>query len=313
MKTNLIPVLAFSTIMNTAYGQITWEDFESKEATLKKGVKLHYKVAGEGVPVLLMHGWLGTHYTWRKLAPMLVNEGYKVIVPDMKGYGDSDKPEDGYDGLTLVEEMRELLKQVGIAQKIHVVGWDMGALPAYLFAATYPNEVASMTYLDEPLPSVNIHKLSAFTKENFGGYWHFGFNHAQGLPELLIRGNEREFFKYLHGLMLVNKSAITETDLDEYMRTYRGTQGIKGSNGWYRDLFVTTEQFASAIKNGKLKVPVLAVGGQYGTPYTKQQMEGVIADNIEGGVIPNCGHLIAEERPAELFAYLKDFYEKLEY
>jgi len=297
-------------MISSSLAQIDWKNFKTKQITLEKGVTLQYKIAGEGTTILLMHGWLGTSYTWRKLAPILVSKGYKVICPDMKGYGDSDKPIEGYDALTLADEMRELLKFEGINDKIHIAGWDMGALPAYIFAATYPNEIQSLTYIDEPLPSVNLHKLTAFTKENYGGYWHFGFNHAQALPELLIAGKEREFFKYLHSLMLANKEAITEADLDEYMRTYASTEGIRGSNGWYRDMFPTTEQFEKAISSGKLKMPVLAVGGQYGTAYTKSQMEGIIADEIDGGIILNCGHLVAEERPEELASLMLEFYKK---
>lgn len=224
------------------------------------GIRLHVRTGGEGVPVLLMHGWLGTSYTWRHVAPRLAEEGYFVICPDMRGYGDTDKPFTGYDGLTLVEDMRQLLKYLEVKEKVHVVGWDMGALPAYLFAAHFPAEVASVTYLDEPLPSVNLHLFTTFTEENRGGYWHFSFNSADHLPELLIKGREREFWNYLYGLMLYNPSAITEEDKDEYMRTYAGPGGIRGSVGWYKDALITTRQFKEAIGKGKLTMPVLGLG-----------------------------------------------------
>jgi pimeloyl-ACP methyl ester carboxylesterase len=255
-----------------------------------------------------MHGWLGTSYTWRHVAPLLVKAGYKVVVPDMRGYGDSDKPTSGYDGLTLVEDMRQLLKQAGVPGKVHVVGWDMGALPAYLFAATYPSEVSSLAYLDEPLPSVNLSKLTSFTKENYGGYWHFGFNYALDLPELLIEGREKEFWNYLYSLMLFNPEAITEADKAEYLRTYAAAGGIKGSVGWYRAALTTTDQFSTAIAKGKLKLPVFGMGGQYGTVYTKDQLS-TISDNVKGGIAPNCGHMIAEEVPDFLTKSLLDFYK----
>jgi len=275
-----------------------YSDFSHRKAFVQ-GLRLHYRDAGEGSPVLLMHGWMGTSYTWRHVAPRLVTAGHRVIAPDMRGYGDSDKPLNGYDGLTLVGDMRELLRQAGVEGKVHVVGWDMGALPAYLFAATHPDEVATLVYLDEPLPSVNLHELSAFTRENYGGYWHFGFNHTSGLAELLLQGHEREYFNFLYGQMLYDPSSITEEDKDEYLRTFATPAGIMGSNGWYRDLLVTTDQFAEAIARGKLSLPVLGLGGEAGTPFTKDQL-AVIADDVEGGVIAECGHMIAEEKPAEL-------------
>ena len=185
----------------------------------------------------------------------------------------------------------------------------MGALPAYLFAATYSDEVASITYIDEPLPSVNLHTLTTFTKENFGGYWHFGFNNAEHLPELLIHGKEREFWNYLYSLMLYNPASITEADKDEYLRTYAAAGGIRGSVGWYKEAITTTDQFASAIAKGKLSLPVMGIGGQYGSPYTQSQL-AVISDNVKGGIIPNCGHMVAEEQPEILVDYLINFFKE---
>lgn len=271
------------------------------------GIRIHVRYAGTGQAVLLMHGWLGTSYSWRHVAPKLVNAGYQVICPDMRGNGDSDKPNSGYDGLTLVEDMRQLLSQLGVSGKVHVAGWDMGALPAYLFAATYPDEIASLTYIDEPLPSVNLHTLTSFTKVNFGGYWHFGFNSADHLPELLIGGKERQFWNYLYSLMLFNPASITEEDKDEYMRTYAAAGGIRGSVGWYKDALITTDQFAATIAKGKLSVPVMGIGGQYGTPYTQSQLSA-ISDNVRGGIIPECGHMVAEEQPDALVKYLLEFF-----
>ncbi|HLN94379.1 MAG TPA: alpha/beta hydrolase [Flavobacterium sp.] len=272
------------------------------------GVRLHLRVAGTGKPILLVHGWLGTSYTWRKIAPLLVAAGYQVICPDMRGYGDSDKPLTGYDGLTLVEDLRAIIAQLGITEKVQVVGWDMGALPTFLFAAHYPNEVASITYLDEPLPSVNLHELTTFKKENYGGYWHFGFNSATDLPELLIHGKEREFWNYLYSIMLYNPEAVSEEDKDEYMRTYAAAGGIRGSVGWYKEALTTTDQFARFLQKEKLTVPVLALGGQFGSPYTYTQL-APYCQQITGGIIPECGHMVAEEQPERLFEQLLPFFQ----
>ncbi len=274
------------------------------------GIRLHARIGGEGQPVLLMHGWLGTSYTWRHVAPKLVEAGYQVICPDMRGNGDSEKPMSGYDGLTLVEDMRQMLQQLGVAEKVHVAGWDMGALPAYLFAATYPEEVASLTYIDEPLPSVNLHTFTTFTKENHGGYWHFGFNSAEHLPELLIKGKEREFWNYFYSLMLYNPASITEADKDEYMRSYTSAGGIRGSVDWYKEALTTTDQFAAAIAKGKLTLPVMGIGGQYGSAYTHEQL-AAISDNVHGGIIPDSGHMVAEEQPEKLVEYFLNFFKTI--
>lgn len=283
-----------------------FKDFKHHKLFIN-GIRLNVRTAGTGTPVLLVHGWLGTSYTWRKVAPQLVEKGFQVICPDMRGYGDSDKPLNGYDGLTLVEDLRAIIKQLGITEKVNVVGWDMGALPTFLFAAHFPDELASITYLDEPLPSVNLHELTTFKRENHGGYWHFGFNSSNDLPELLIGGKEREFWNYLYGLMLYNPAAITEADKDEYLRTYAAGGGIRGSVGWYREALTTTDQFAAAIAEGKISIPVLALGGEFGSAYTYPQLVPY-CDDIRGGTIPECGHMVAEEQPDFLVKQLLDFY-----
>src|ERR1700678_4461173 len=92
------------------------EHFESATA-LVGGVTLHYRLGGDsnGPPVLLWHGFLGTSYSWHKVMPLLVEAGFRVLVPYMRGFGDSDKPAvtEGYDGRALAEEFRVLRQQIG--------------------------------------------------------------------------------------------------------------------------------------------------------------------------------------------------------
>src|SRR5579884_321490 len=121
------------------------------------GVRLHYGLGGDpqGPPVLLWHGFLGTSYTWRKVAPALADAGLAVLIPDMRGYGDSDKPDGsaGYDGRALAEEFRALVRQIGFGagRPLTLAAFDMGAPPALLWAADHPEEVAGLLYLDEPV------------------------------------------------------------------------------------------------------------------------------------------------------------------
>ena len=108
--------------------------FTSETASIG-GVRLHYRVGGdpEGQPVLLWHGFLGTGYAWHKVMPALAEAGLAVLVPDMRGYGDSDKPggTDGYDARALAEEFRALARQIGFGggKPIILVAHDMGAPP----------------------------------------------------------------------------------------------------------------------------------------------------------------------------------------
>jgi pimeloyl-ACP methyl ester carboxylesterase len=280
--------------------------FERRDVAAN-GARLSVQLGGEGPPLLLVHGWMGKGYTWRHVAPLLAAR-HRVVVPDMRGYGESDKPEGGYDGLSLVEDLRALCAALGVERPL-VVGHDMGALPALLWAATRPEEVAGLSYLDEPLPGFNLEGYTTFGPP-IGGFWWFGFNWTPGLAELLMEGREREFVGFLMPKMVANPAALTDADLDEYARTLRGRAAIAGSLGWYRAVLETSAQIREALSGG-LKVSVLALGGEYGIAGTHDQFRDH-APMLEGGVIAGCGHLIPEEKPEELAARLLAFAAKAE-
>jgi pimeloyl-ACP methyl ester carboxylesterase len=130
--------------------------FRSAYATLNN-VRLHYWVGGRSKRAsnLLWHGFLGTSYTWHKMMPLLAKAGFAVLAPDMRGYGDSDKPagKDGYDARALAEEFRSLVKHLnfGAGKPLVLVGYDMGGPPALLWATDYPDEVRTLLYIDVPV------------------------------------------------------------------------------------------------------------------------------------------------------------------
>ena len=130
--------------------------FDSKSASVV-GIRLHYWIGGDptGQPVILWHGFLSTAYAWRDVAPALAKAGLAVLIPDMRGFGDSDKPagNDGYDARSLAEEGRALIAGIGFGNGkplIHAAH-DMGALPALIWTADHPEEVAGMLYIEAPV------------------------------------------------------------------------------------------------------------------------------------------------------------------
>jgi pimeloyl-ACP methyl ester carboxylesterase len=280
---------------------LVWHSYES--GTVRIGdFDLAYKTVGQGPPILLVHGWMGKGYSWRKLAPLLAPHA-QVIMPDMRGYGDSGKPSHGYDACTLKTDLQTLIAVLGVGKPV-VVGHDMGAMPSFMYAAENPDDIAALCYLDEPLPGYNLDQYTIFA-EPLGGFWWFGMNWTPELCELLIEGKEREYMEMLMTSMIADKSALTSEDFDEYLRTYKGREGIAGSVGWYRAALISTEQMRNA---GRLpaSLPLLALGGEYGISGTFEQMK-LVHDKPAGGVIAACGHLIAEEKPEELANALLGF------
>jgi pimeloyl-ACP methyl ester carboxylesterase len=282
----------------------------AQEAATMPTNGIAYNVQTWGDPqdpaVVLMHGWMGTSHSWRKLAPLLANDRF-VIVPDMRGYGASDKPDTGYDAATLSADVLGVMRHLGI-ERAHIVGHDMGALVAFVFAGTYPEATLSMTYLDEPLVGFNLDQFTTYREETYGGYWHFGFKTAPGLAELLITGREQEFVDYIVPLMhSPNPEAVTAGDRRIYADSLRAPGGIAGSVGWYRATFETARQM-QAIGAAGFAVPVMAWGGEYGVPVTHAQFEAIPGEEA-GGIIPGAGHLLPEEVPEFLAAELGAFFD----
>jgi pimeloyl-ACP methyl ester carboxylesterase len=93
------------------------------------GVRLHCVTAGAGDPVVLLHGWPQTWHEWRHLIPVMASR-YTVVAPDLRGFGDSDKPASGYDKRTVAEDIRQLVRHLGL-REIDLVGHDIGMMVAY--------------------------------------------------------------------------------------------------------------------------------------------------------------------------------------
>ncbi len=269
------------------------------------GTTLRCRYAGAGPAVVLLHGWCGSSHTWRKVAPLLASQ-YTVIVPDMRGNGDSDKPEGGYDASTAAADIGGLLDHFKV-EHAHLVGHDMGAPVALVFSGLFPTRSLSVTYLDEPLPGYNLEHYTSFLRENHGGFWQFGLNWSPGLAEILYAGHEVAFLTHIISEMTVVKDAVTEADIREHARGMLQPGGIAGWVGWYRAAFDTADQLRKLGDAHAFKTPIMAYGGERGVAETCSQLR-VLSQDVRGGVIAGVGHLIPEEAPEKLVSYLLDFF-----
>jgi pimeloyl-ACP methyl ester carboxylesterase len=267
------------------------------------GVLLHFTLAGQGPAIVLVHGWMGSAYHWRKLMPLLA-KNYTVLALDVRGYGESDKPYSGYDGKTIAADIAALTQMLGMSQ-FSIVGHDMGALPALLLAAEQPERVQALVYVDEPLPGYNLDQFTAFRKENPFVYWWFSFNSQPHLPAVMWSGKEAELVDYFLTAMAANPAAISEADKAHYVRELKKPGALHGSFGWYRDVLITADQIVAATKT-KLTTPVLAINGQYGHPQVAEQMH-LVAETVCSVTLANCGHLCAEEKPEEMAEAISAF------
>jgi pimeloyl-ACP methyl ester carboxylesterase len=267
------------------------------------GVKLHYVRAGEGPPLLLLHGWPQTWYEWREVIPPLAEE-YTVIAPDLRGMGDSGKPREGYDKRTVADDTRELVHELGF-EEVAVVGHDWGMPTAYAYAARYREEVQALGVMEAMLPGVR-------EDDKLGMLWHVRFHQVRDLPERLVSGNEETYLKWFYREGAYDPSAIDREALAEYVRAYSAPGGLRGGFEYYRAYDEDAEHNKEHTEED-LEMPVLALGGEasFGS-MPVEDMEAVATD-VDGEVVERAGHWIPEERPDYLVERLRGFLDEAGY
>jgi pimeloyl-ACP methyl ester carboxylesterase len=264
-------------------------------------VRLHYVTGGRGEPVVLLHGFAETWYTWRHIMPELAKH-YTVIAPDLRGAGDSDKPATGYDKRTMAEDIHQLVQQLG-HQRIFLVGHDIGLMVSYAYAAAHPADVRRLVLLDAPIPGTKI--FEEFVSS--GRAWHFAFHNVQNLPESLVEGRERTYLTEFYRAHSYNPAAFTEADVNEYVRCYSSPGGMRAGFEYFRAFPEDSKRNKEYFKR-KLSMPVLALGGAQSFGPLIVNMVKEVATNVSGGMIEQCGHWIANERPEYLTEQLLIFF-----
>jgi pimeloyl-ACP methyl ester carboxylesterase len=147
----------------------------------------------------------------------------------------------------------------------------------------------------------------AYTPEAMskGSLWWWILPLAPDVPERLIVGKEREFLTWFYDHKSAISGAVSPESVDEFLRTFSGREGVLGSMGVYRAAFTTMEQ-TSLLKTAKVRVPVIAIGGSDSRGDQVREMISMVATNVSGVVVPNCGHFVPEEHPQELGRQIQD-------
>jgi pimeloyl-ACP methyl ester carboxylesterase len=255
------------------------------------GVKLHYLTAGQGPAVLLLHGYTQTSRMWRTIIPQLAGK-FTVIAPDLPGIGDSSIPADGLDMKTAAIRIHALVKSLHI-EKVRVVGHDIGLMVAYAYAAQFPSETEKVVVMDAFLPGV----AGWEDVYNNPGIWHFRFNGPT--PEALVRGRERIYFDFFWNDFAADKTrSIPKADRAAYAAAYARPKRMRA--GWA--YFVSFQQAArdfEQLSRTKLKMPVLAIGGEKANGDVLGRQMKVVATNATEIVLKNTGHWVLEEQPKQ--------------
>jgi haloacetate dehalogenase len=273
-----------------------------QRAVRANGVRLNAWVGGRGTPVVLLHGYPQTGQMWRKVAPALLDAHF-VVCPDLRGYGDSDKPRDGYDKRTMARDIHELMTALG-HPRYAVVGHDRGARVAHRLALDHADAVTRLCVLD----IVPTHTLFARTDRHLAAaYWHWFFFQAPDLPEVMLAAAPEPFLRSMFRALTANPGSIEEPMVQEYLRAFTLPGTIRAGLEDYRS--AATRDFEDDERDLARRVacPVLAIWGEFGKMHSLFDVLATWkekAGHAEGHSLP-CGHFIPEEAPQALLANLR--------
>jgi pimeloyl-ACP methyl ester carboxylesterase len=277
--------------------------FEDATAPVKD-IEMHYVQGGSGDPLVIIHGGWDCWWAWREIIPTLA-ERRTVILPALRGLAQTSKPAGGYDGDNVGDDVYQLLRQLG-HERFALVGHDWGGLAAYALAAQHPDAVERLAIFEMVIPGTGILEQAIIPAPNGAYLWHFGLHSVPDIPELLIEGHLREYMKWFFTAGAARDDAVSDESLDRYVELYSQPGAIPAFLAYYRSFWTHGEQVRAHMTN-RLAMPVLAYGGAASIGAGVEACMRMLADDVQGGVISDCGHWVAEEQPAVVLELLEAF------
>ena len=306
MRRSLYPFAAVSLLLSAHSASAEVPPYPAAFRTQEiatDGATIHVRVGGSGPAVLLLHGYGETGDMWAPLAAELMRTR-TVVVPDLRGLGLSSKPASGFTKMAQAEDVAGVLDKLNIS-RADIVAHDIGNMVAFAFAEKHPQRVGKIVLIDAPVPGIG--PWEEIIQNPL--LWHFRF----GGPDMerLVKGRERIYLDRFWNDFSADPKRFDEASRNHYAKLYAMPgamhSGFEQFHAFDQD---AKDNRAWIAAHGKLKAPMLALGGEksFGT-----QMADVIkagAENVTGGVVPGSGHWIMEENPTATIKLVVDFLEK---
>jgi pimeloyl-ACP methyl ester carboxylesterase len=263
--------------------------FRSQEVAVP-GATIHARVGGQGPAVVLLHGFGDTGDMWAPLAARLVKD-HTVVIPDLRGMGLSSHPETGYDKKTEGQDVAAVLDALKIDGPVALVTHDIGNMVGYAFAAQNRDRVSRWVVMDAPLPGLG--HWDDVIKDH--RTWHFDFYGPD--EERLIAGRERLYLDRFYNELSADPRHVDEPTRQHYAALYSRPNAIHDAFAQFAAFRQDGVDNRKFLAEGKLKMPVLAIGGEksFGIGFANEI--GFAADNVRALSIPNSGHWLMEEQP----------------
>jgi pimeloyl-ACP methyl ester carboxylesterase len=266
------------------------------------GTSLYVRVGGRGPAVVMLHGFGDTGDMWAPLARVLTKD-HTVVVPDLRGMGLSAHPDGGYTKKNQGVDIAGVLDRLKI-EKAALVTHDIGNMVGYAFAVQFPARVTRWVVMDAPLPGIGDWDTIIRDPR----LWHFNFRGPD--EERLVAGRERIYLDRFWDELSANPKAIDEATRNHYAALYARPRAMHDA---FEQFGAFTQDAADnkdlLAKNGKLTMPVLAIGAEKSFNTAMADEIRFVAADVTGAVVPNSGHWLMEEQPAATIAVITAFLE----
>jgi pimeloyl-ACP methyl ester carboxylesterase len=223
-------------------------------------------------------------------------------VVDLRGMGDSDKPDEGYTKKNMANDILKLVSALGY-ERVHMAGHDIGANVAYSFAVNHPENIDKLILLDTPPPDENMYRLPMLPVGMPVYPWWVAFNQLNDLPAQLLEGRFGFLLDHLFEKLLINKNGISDFDRSVYLQHYNYKENIRAANAWYQTF---GQDIAEQKTSSKIKNPTkgIASSGNF------EILNNFLSNNAhehEMMEIKDCGHFLQEEKPEQIASEIINF------
>ncbi len=271
------------------------------------GIRMHVVTGGSGWPLILLHGWPGYWKDWEKTMASL-SEEFKVVVPDLRGFGLSDKPEspDDYTLKHYADDLESLICSFGI-DRVVIAGYDLGSVLASYFAFHKRERVSGLVLLNPSYPGLGRRRL----EEKYAPESWYQYFHLLDLAEKLV-GYNREttkiYLMHFYKHWSYKADAFSQEDIEDYVDVYYRF-GLRGGFNWYRARFRT--RYGDWL-GGRVQVPTMILWSDRDPVFPLEWSNQVkeYFPNSELIIINECGHFIPREKPDEFVYYVKEFFHR---
>jgi pimeloyl-ACP methyl ester carboxylesterase len=270
------------------------------------GVELHVARAGEGPPVILLHGFPEHWYSWRRQIAALADAGFSVYAPDMRGYNLSDKPvgRDAYHLRHLVADVAALVRATGRA-RAHVVGHDWGGIVAWTFAGQHPERLDKLVILNAPHLRIYLEKVRR-PPQMFRS-WYVLFFQLPILPERALSAQDFRAVRDMFTHYPARRGAFTDEDVKQYIEALARPGALTAGLNYYRaNLSSDSLEFA---RSAYTEAETLVIWGERDPALGTELLQGLerVAPRVRVHRIPNVSHWVQNEAPEEVTDVLVGF------